>query len=228
MIKQRLLFGALMALAASTADGKPSDTSLTGNQLLGECIVQAMPSEAHNAVLSTVTNGQFNKLYGNPMRKACGAAATAKESEYVVHLANPFRSVLAESLVRAQFSQVGPSDLSAVPPLWHVAAIKPYSVSSGHRKERDFALKESETRRFLSIYGECIARENPEAVRQLLLTLRDSEGERQHFDALQPQLSACLNKGVSMQLDAGLIRESLAYNYYRLAAAANSVAQGSK
>jgi hypothetical protein len=227
-MEHRVLFLISLALAASAAIGQSPESSLVGNQLLGECIVQAMPLEAHKAVLSTVNNGQFNKLYGNPMRKACGGAASEKESEYVMHLANPFRSILAASLVRAQFSQSGSSDFSLVLPLWHVAATKPYSVSGGHRKELNFALRVSETRRFLSIYGECIARETPETVRHLLLTLRNSEEERQYFDTLQPQMSSCLNKGVSMQLDAGLIRESLAYNYYRLASAANSAVQGSK
>jgi len=196
---------------------------LTADQIIGDCIVQAMPEDAHAAVISTLNTGQFNERYGNRMRAACGGSGSSHQgSRAIVHDASKLRAVLADSLIRARFSQNGPSDFISVAPLWHVAAIAGTGPGGAHRDQREFAVRESESKRFLSRFGECVAREAPEAVRALLLTEVRWQEEQALFHALQPQLASCLNNGASMRLGTDLVRESLAYNYYRLASAATA------
>ncbi len=204
-----------------------SENNASAKENLADCVVATMPREAHDAVFSTLIDRRFNKKFGDLMRKKCDIQSeSANASANTVHSANALRSALASSLVRANYSQSGPLDFSKVPALWHIQSTKPSGVGGGHRNERDFALKESASRRFLSIYGECIVREKPEPVRQFLLTSEGSKDEAKLFANLQPSLSSCLNKNVSLQLDQSLVRESLAYNYYRLAAVETPDGQG--
>jgi hypothetical protein len=193
------------------------------DRAMADCIVATMTEDAHAAIMSTLGNGRFNIRFGNRMRETCGGPrASANE----VYPANALRATLADAFIRSRFAQAGPTDFSSVPPLWHVAAIQTQRVSGGHEQAREFAVRSSEAHRFLSRFGECIAREAPEAVRLLLLTPPASANEREAFQTLQPGLATCLNNGATMRLDLSMVRESLAYNYYRLAASAATARQG--
>ena len=217
-----------IALAQGTPAPVPafeqiSPTSILGPdfatyQRFGDCVVAAMPDAADDAVLNTSTDQRLWDRFGRAMLQACSEFLPSAQfyREHPRDSSPVVRPYLAEALVRLHFAGHGPLDFSTVADLQHPSLRPP--VDAGHHAEiRDSAERVAAAQNFLSQFGECIARRNPEAVRNLLQTRAGSTDERRLFVPLQSEFAPCLNNGVTLTLTLGYVREGLATNYYKLA-----------
>jgi hypothetical protein len=196
-------------------------------QIFGDCVVRAFPRVAHEAVMAEVSNEQMAERYSRLLSTNCmGRAQDAGGPDGIRFSGEMFRSTLADSLIRRSFAGAGPEDFSAVPPLWHFRLEAQPNSEGAPDEAAAQRVRTAAAYNFMSRFGECVARLAPEPTRLLVLTRPGSADERAQFTALQPSMSACLTDGVSIRLSPVLVRGSLAYNYYRLAASASAPMQG--
>ncbi len=141
-----------------------------------------------------------------------------------------FRYMLAEGLVRRYYRASGPTDLSSVPPLnWlPVAPLDEAALarrSSSRQATERAAYNTAVAVRAMAGFSECVVRGSPEPVRQLALTEPASDQESTQFDALRPQLNACLTGTSNLRMSRSVLRGALMVSYFRLANAVQPPAE---
>lgn len=77
----------------------------------------------------------------------------------------------------------------------------------------------SKTVRILSLYGECVVRDDPQNSYDLAMAKVGSVEEAQSFANLQPSFGACLNNHGQVAFDKSILKGLVNVNYYRLAMA---------
>ena len=134
---------------------------------------------------------------------------------------------LAEVLVSREFRTSIPAGLAAVPALAQsneefdeVAFKRSARYQKFGPKSLTQARAEVASYQFLSRFGECVVRRNPQAARRLILAEPASSEEALAMAGVRPQLGTCIIEGQKLGMNLKMLRGSLAYNFYRLARAA--------
>lgn len=120
-----------------------------------------------------------------------------------------FRKLVADGLVRTDFTTSGPTDFSAVPPLDPSFSMEKLAESK----------MPPELQMTLAIphIAECATRKEPEAVRLLAQTSVGSPEERTALRALAPVFGGCLERAVAVNFSPSLLRDNAVLAYARLA-----------
>lgn len=222
----------LLAATASAAQQAPqSDLDPKATRALvhryGTCVVKSAQQRAAEAILANVDNETFYRKYSILIMPRCVPLEGGKVVQ-VRFAGDQYRYTLADALVRRELAALPAPDLTLVPKLDHREPGPPpsrLSASGKPLKDKDFqrALESHQRAQaftFLSRYGECVVRMDPETSRALLLSDPLTPAESAQFEALKPTLAACLTPGETLTLGKLAIRGTVAINYYRLAKAA--------
>ena len=184
------------------------------------CAAKHHPKDAEQVVLSNMQNDDVIKKHPALITPDC------LDSGDLTLPGDFIRYGLAEALVRRDYSNGLPKDIGLAAPLTHMEVDEAdYQPKPGQKlnpqraRELERRKKEALGFRYLSIYGECIARKDSTASLQLVLSVTDSDQERRAFEALRPQLGGCLMQGQTIAFDRAALRGSIAMNLYRLAKA---------
>ena len=135
---------------------------------------------------------------------------------------------LADALIRAKQISL-PVDLSSVGPLDHgdgearARAVLAKGAKASNAEKQ--AAIEAASATSLSRFGECVVRAAPAQVTAFLRTEVASSAETSAVSSLSPALGSCIDTGQKVEFSREALRGVVAYNYFRLAAAAGTVAQ---
>ena len=225
----------LLFLLAAAAQAPQSDVDVRETRAMvhsyGECVVKTQQKRASEAILANVDNGTLLRRYRRLIDPGCVPRRPGETVQMRFH-GDQYRYALADALVRKELAGVPAPKLDSVPRLDHRDPGPPptrISASGKTIKEADYqeavaGYERAQAFTFLSRYGECVVRANPEATKALLLTVPSTPEESAQFAALGPALSACLpGDGETLKLGKLAIRGTLGVNYYRLAKAAEAV-----
>lgn len=227
------LAAVLGASAGQTASKTPVETIRLADDYAA-CLVRNRHDVAAMAILSNADNSEILDRYPRLIDSSCLNSTGGLRFK-----ADAFRYSLANALVRADLANVSLNDLGDVLPLQHLI-VQPelpedVDLKTLSRKARaDHAEKvrsftKAATISYMSQYGECVVRANPDGVKQVLLAKVATPEERARLQALMPSLSGCMPQGRSLTFSPVVLRGSLAINYYRLAhAPRQSQTQGHK
>lgn len=216
--------------------GQPSDYSAKDTRDIvrdfGDCIVKRHQQSASAAILANADNHQLRRNYPYLFDNDC---LSFKDIGWtlVSFDGDQFRYILADALVRAEFAKSAPLNLKVVPPLSHSDPGQPPSaVGSGGKPLRSQAYERANENyriaaafAFLSRYGECVVRADPDEAHALILTMPNSPQEASQFATMQSTLGACLPAGQQLKFGKLDLRGTIAVNYYRLAKAAAGATQ---
>jgi hypothetical protein len=165
---------------------------------------------------------------------ACFPITTSLDDSYVAQARFPFPTLqlaLADALVRDLYAEPGPTEFALIPP--QMREPRPPSSDEGSPVTVNAAVPptpatelSAQWRYIMERFGECVARREPERVRQMAFTEVVSSEERAALQALQPMLGACLPPGSTLRLRPADVRAWSLLAYYRLARAAATAPQG--
>ena len=128
-----------------------------------------------------------------------------------------FRNLIANGLMRTEFKDRGPTDFALVPPL---PEIQPATNEFLNEDDRRVA-------QMLARLGECAARRDPEAIRQMAQTDVNSPDELASLRTLAPVFGSCMEVGVTLKLTRDLMRDYAVLGYARLAYTLQTTEQAS-
>lgn len=224
---------AALALLASLSAGdaawpksdKPSKTEIRRSVLeYAMCVVKSKHKQASDAILFTGDDGES-------VRDFAGSTPRCLPSDAITmgFGGDLYRYTLAEALIGAEFTTSGPGDFSDRPALKHPSpmtkaqfdASVAAAASSKRRAFLEDVYEKQKAVNFLSRYGECVAREDPQNTRNLILARPGSVEESKQIEVLRPVFSACLEPD-TLGFSRATMRGTLALNYYRLAHASPS------
>lgn len=215
------------AIAAAPADKSEMSVSETRKMLAeyGTCIIKSRQKLASAAILANVDNSSFLKDYERLIDGSC----LPRSVHQVKFAGDQYRYALADALVRAELAELPAPSLDSVPRLDHrepgepppqvdekgrpISAKRYAQALERHEQAKAFA--------YLSRYGECVVRVNPEAARALLATAPQSAEEKARFTAMERTLGECLRQGETLAMSKAVLRGTIAVNYYRLAKSAS-------
>ncbi len=222
-------------LAVSASARQRSDYSTKETRALmhayAKCVVRREGEKASEVLLRNVGNRTLLRKYDDLIVEDCLAREVVVDTKMTFG-GDLYRYALADALVSSELADQPVPDLGSVPRLVHhpiLPAPEPLPANAGKsaRKRYQKAKEdhdESFAFGFLSRYGECVVRTNPEGAKALLLTVPDSREESSGFDALRAALATCLIEGRTLRFGRVALRGSIAINYYRLAHAARASA----
>jgi hypothetical protein len=228
---------ALLFLAAAApaerSDYSPHDTRKAIEQY-GRCIIDKQHDLAAAAIVRNVDNATLMRQYRDLIDGRCMPLPPLGSTIKVKFLGDQFRYALADGLVRKDLLTQPAPVVSAIAPLDHREPTPPNRVDRKGRplSERQYAqavegYEQAQAFAYVSRFGECVVRANPDGARALLGTVPDSAEERTAFAALSAALSNCLESGQKIEFAKLALRGTIAVNYYRLATAARTMAQAS-
>jgi hypothetical protein len=186
-----------------------------------QCVVKKHPEDAEDIVLSTMPSKDIIK-HSTVIRPDC-----LEPGQQLVMPGGDFlRYGLAVALVRREFAGGLPADIAKAGPIPHFEPNESdYLPKPGKKANAKELARLAEQRskaeaiRAMSIYGECVARADPAAALQLVLSNPATKEESQAFRAMGGALSSCLTQGQTITLDKESLRGALAMSLYRLAKA---------
>lgn len=203
----------------------PVENVRVGLQQLADCVVQTRREEAQTVVRTLYIENytlheRFPHFFGPPCFDYERSVGGLDVSVFPFPM---LPTLLADALIRVEFSTSGPDNFSAVPPLQLydlslVPTDEAINAMAGIQRER--AQRERQNFEIWSVLltiGECVARQVPDSVRALSLDQPNSESERQRIQSLQPAIQSCLTQGGSVRMRLADIRGALLLSYYRLA-----------
>ena len=221
---------AFLVFASSPASAQNSKAKHTRDiqARYGECVVERHTSSARRLVLDPALEGAaWRRTIPNVANGDCLVDVT--KSITWVELTFPhdtLRYLLAEALVRRElWSEPVRSfarDAPLAQPKFNEADYLPkqgQKLSKYQLQDMKEGLVKKRARVFLSEFGECVVRQNPERSFLLLKARPATSNEEGAFKALAPQLSNCLPAGQQLAVGKVAIRGTIAMNYYRLAQA---------
>lgn len=210
----------------ATADDAKETTRLRRVTLdYAKCVVNANHAKASEAILATSNNQAVLAHYQQLLDSDCLDSATG--SGFDMHFPNAsYLNALADALVNADFATSGEASfanrLPLAQPVYSTPSQQAVALakikSDRKRKELQQKFDEQSVLGWISRYGECVVRQNPEAARYWLLTPPDTPEETSRIKALSPAFSDCLGEG-STKFNRVIMRGAVAINYYRLAMA---------
>lgn len=230
---------AVAAVAASvSADGKqPSPAKIREARSVmheyARCVVGRHGRKAEEAILANVNNRDIKDDYRELVDGLClQQVASYGQMSFKGDL---YRYALAEALVDRDYAKEGPSSLADRAPLTHLPAPDPAALQTklaaaktgANRKAAQESYDQAAAASWLSRFGECVVRQDPEGARKWLATKTSSPDEDAAIDVLRPAFAGCLDDG-SMKFNRTIMRGTVALNYFRLAKSAPmSAAAGS-
>jgi hypothetical protein len=224
--------GKATASPVTHTGGKPDKAALEISRAreltskFAACVVASKNRRAQAAavVLDDVPNSAIMKKYSGLIDPGClpyGDAIGMK-------LSMPgdfFRYAMAEALIAAEVPPTI-SDFRPVPPLTQRTQDASKYIPQPGKKYSQKQLQELDHERltdlaeiFVSRYGECVVRLDPLNSRKLLSTKPSSPEEGTVFGLLYPTLASCLEPGRTVTINRGMVRGTVAVNYYRLVTA---------
>lgn len=202
----------------------------------GACVVKRRPTHAATFVLNPdLDPARRRRLVGRLADGDCLLKAVNSAGDLAMTLpGDTMRYALADALVRTQFANDVSSRFASSAPLHHGTFDEAaYAPEPGQRLKpnelRDLAAAKAAQKGalYMSAFGECVVRTAPAAAHALLMTEVESDPEPARFKALSPAFGGCMRAGQSLSIDKGVLRGSIAMNYYRLAkAVAGPIGQG--
>lgn len=235
----RCIMPVLAAVALAPAAAAPADTDASTKETrammhaYAKCVVKRQGRKASEAMLANVDNTTIIRQYPMLVIGDCLArqVVTTTEMRFSGDL---YRYALADALVNQELAAKPVPDLTALPRLAQREASEPPQQVAPNgkklsKKKYDEALERhnrSLAYAFLARYGECIVRVDTAGAKALLLTVPDSPEESARINSLRPAFARCLPEGQTLRFGKVSLRGSIAVNYYRLAHAAPSIAQG--
>ncbi|WP_293883463.1 hypothetical protein [Sphingomonas sp.] len=196
------------------------------------CVIKKNHRRAADAIISNVNNTEMLKRYSDLADGKClGAVAGNVQLSFV---GDQFSYALADALVNADFAVSGPVDFANKLPLAPLSRTMKAEFEASLEKEKSKRMRvkmeenfrKNQTLTWLSSYGECVARQNPPAVRLWLLTKPSGPEELSRINVLRPAFAACMDKG-TVSFGRVVMRGTVAINYYRLAMATPQPVSGS-
>jgi hypothetical protein len=191
----------------------------------GDCMVKREARLASQAILANEP-GSLMRQYPRLVQDSC-IPIQGSESVEVTFSGNQYRYAIAEALVRRELATLPAPSFDDLPALTHgpdrVAPVtdgrgRPLTGSKLESAMSDY--RSWQAARYMWRFGECVARFDPAASRQLLLASPESAEEAASFAALGTALGTCLGEGRKIALGKADLRGTIAVNYYRLAHAA--------
>lgn len=190
-------------------------------QSFADCVVARFPQDARAAIRDDVSNEQLRENYRRLLNQRC--ASTAGVGRIAIAFPGAgFKYALGEGVVRSLNPAAWPSSFASVPALtWQpvvtrsdseVAAMRPdwrAQYEARVARERDEYL--------LANMGECVARNNPNAVRDTALNSTSAEAYRASIQPLVTALQTCLPQGSSVRIRPDQLRGAALYAYARMA-----------
>jgi hypothetical protein len=200
---------------------------------LGQCVTATYTDTSRRIVLEPVAHSEIFRRFWVEFSGHClnendvaGAPVQMRFPWPTVH------AILADNLIRRDFRDSGPTDLTAVPAMAPLPAPALPSISAMadmSERERNAVIAEASSNdawNTLQRVGICTARRAPEPVRQLALTRVGSDEERGALRGMAQHVGACVPIGASLRLRPAELRWAVALGYYRLARAAAAAPQG--
>ncbi|BAI96162.1 hypothetical protein Sj15T_04840 [Sphingobium sp. TA15] len=187
----------------------------------GDCVMKHNAALGRAVVLSNLSNDVILHSASRLIDGNCLNRTDAGMGSQMTFTGDQFRYAMAGALVRMDYPVRRHFDFTNVLPLVH-AIPKPVdpSLKKGSRKAAKAEEEYAKDRAFLflSRFGECVARRNPDRTQDLLLADIGTVEEKAAFNELSASLGECLGDG-QMSFGREMLRGSLALNFYRLAGA---------
>ena len=226
-MKRSHRFAALIAVFAACAAASPPPSALTAPQrhdlLLryAACVAAREPETVRKFLFergSAEDRGEFDKLGS----KACVVEAGVRDFRSFRAQAAALVGAWGELALKALPASLE-TNFAALPPLLHVreqtmADFDPKGTLS--REQFAARVANSNRDRQIMLLGECVVRAAPAPSRAFVETAFGSPEERAAVLLLAPALQHCVGAG-SVKLLPQQLRGALAYNYMRLAVAAD-------
>jgi len=224
----------LLALAAPApaqrSDYSPRDTRRAIEEY-GRCIVGKQHDLAAAAIARNVDNATLMRNYSQLIDGRCMPLPPLGSTIKVRFMGDQFRYALADGLVHKDLLRAPAPAVGVLPQLDHREPTPPPRVDKKGRplSEAKYAAalegyRQAQAFAYVSRFGECVVRANPEGARALLGTTADSPEETAAFATLSNALGNCLESGQKIELSKVALRGTIAVNYYRLATVARSLA----
>ena len=222
---------AIAALSVAALAAPPTKADRAAAEFFS-CVVNKRAADAAEFVLATPGGSD---LRANPKvlyESGCYKPGPDLDLSSLRYNRDLARYGLAEALVRREFQASLPPGIAAVPALapsqeefdepgfklsGRYKAVGPKSLTQARAEVASY--------RFLSRFGECVVRRNPQAARRLILAEPASNEEALAMAGVRPQLGTCIVEGQKLGMNLKMLRGSLAYNFYRLARAAAPAAK---
>lgn len=212
----------VMASSAVAREKSPTEVRAV-SQEYADCVVQRRPELAREAILSNVNNEKIENQYRRLIIGNCLVRANDGEGARMSFGGDLYRYALAGALIRLDLQNHVPRSFENVPTLTHLPAITPDPdlMSRTDRKGRKYreAVSKSGAVRILSLYGECVVRNDPQNSYNLAIAEVGSAEEAQSFAKLQQSFGACLNNDGQVAFNKSTLKGVVNVNYYRLAMA---------
>jgi hypothetical protein len=230
----------LVSPALGETTSRKNGPDLENVRSYAACTVRNFHDRSQKLVLADVDNKTMERKFGDIYPSAAlGYVANCEELELRFRTVNidpdAFRASVAEFLVTKDIGQSLLKDFLAVPPLTHLQVESDQSyqdrLSAAKSDKRRASIKKSRdlyvSRRWLSVYGECVVRKDATTTRDLLTAKPGSTDESSAILRIKPALGDCLLQGASLTFDRSTLRGTIAINYYRLAMSGRTSSVGS-
>lgn len=190
----------------------------------GACVAKKQTAAASNYVITPHFNAaDLRRILPKVGDGYCLLTASATFGSQMTFPGDTMRYTLADALVQAEYPST-PALIRDAGPIAHAVLDEAdYLPKPGHKPKQseldDIAMRRQQAQAsiYLSHFGECVVRAEPEVSYQLLRSRATSAEENAAFGNLSPALDKCLDQGQSMSLNKAAIRGTIAMNYYRLA-----------
>ena len=190
-----------------------------------KCVLARHSKEVAAVVLSNIPNWEITTRHRNLVDSSCVNVGSSASVQMFLP-GDTLRYALADALVQWEYSSGLPADIDRAAPLQRANLSPPHIVAVNGKPldakllEQLKAVQTTETAfEVMSLFGECVARQDPQRALQLILTKVASKQEEQAFSDLKLALATCVPAGQTVALAPSTVRGTIAVNLYRLAKA---------
>jgi hypothetical protein len=221
-----------ITLLAAAAVGSTQPISTSAKELqenrrvvaaYAKCVLARHSKEVAEVVLSITPNWEIKTRHRNLIDPSCVNVGSSASLQIAMP-GDTLRYALADALVQWEYASGLPADIDRAAPLQRVNLNPPHIVAINGKPldpstlERLKAIQATETGfGIISVFGECVARQDPQRSLQLILTKVASKQEEQAFSDLNHALATCVPAGQTVALAPSTVRGTIAVNLYRLA-----------
>lgn len=179
-----------------------------------QCNVKAHRDDVRKYLLEDVGQAETAKLRQKALSFSCLEKEIGPDDLQLRFTGVSLQGSLAEQMLAAEGLLSRPLDVTAIAPL-HYSELSPEELDKLDATSRAETLAQDYVFRF----GECVVRADVGGSAALLRTEPDSDAESGAFGQLMPAFRSCVEANRTLTGDKIEIRETIAYNYYRLASA---------
>jgi hypothetical protein len=213
----------MTAIASEKSDQKETAANRKIMADFARCVVDTQLKRATEVIVANIDNSTIQKRYNSLIDGEC-LGKTAGSVKLTMG-GDLFRYAIADAVFQKSFVKKVSIDFTHAPKLEHVSFGDKAAFESSMSKIKDkkkrarsqYSFDQYNGVAYLSRFGECIVRLNPDASRDLLLTPVASLDEMTAITPLRPALAECLRPGSIVTFNAAMIRGVTAINYVRLA-----------